>query len=583
MSGHDLVHQIVLRWDSANRSSGLGPVAYSCSPVRAEQVYRMLRPALSGDRSAPMAVARVCLDDGRYAVLRRVLGRDEHGRPGFQSHALVGDAGVLTLQVSLGIGLAAWPSLDQPLSEARGPLPALRATEVRERGKAALQQLTAGAEYAPDLAVQLLAGVLRRRADRLWIVTDADWRTALRAVAMLGRIARCLPDTHWFRYPRWLYDTGVGDSAELVTYAFTRLRPPPGAVGASDVILVAAADCPDPARDVACQLVEWAATDYAGLSDLLMRCNEVIARVRPESQLEALAERVMSRRGRTMPPAPPPFVARPEPTQPVEPDRRAAPVARRPALLSPSVARVAAVRATRVTDIGMRLLGPLMYRLRRRESPPTDAELSSLINAMETARRDADRADGVVPDDSRLLGDPDTLVRALRMTSNPGLADHLVGLLCRLVVRLPRRQRMLVAAEVMDNGLWIDRWPDAPGRRSRRVALLYDTVVRTVPTGRLRTSGPAMVRAMFRSDAGRDFIEGLVHGNRPTHWSDATWREFLRLDREAAAAGERPPTLDTVGSEPEPAPPYWARRLLVLAVVVTVVGILVVAMIGFGR
>ena len=581
MSGDDLVDQVVLRWDRANRSGGLGPVAYSCPPAQAEQVYRMLRPALSGDRLVPTAMARVDLEDGRIAVVRRIVARDGHDRPTFQAHALVGDAGQLSLPISLGVGWSAWPSLDLPLGEVRGRLTALSAAEVRRRGKAAFQQLAGQLGNGQDLTVALLAEVLRRPHDRLWIVSDTDGQVPLIAMATVGRMWRHLPDTVWFQSSRWSYDTGVGDTAELVNYAFTRLPPLPPAVGASDTVLVAAEDADDLARHVACQLVARTAVDYRGLSELLERFNLAARHIHAGSQLDALADE-LTHVGDPAPLAPPripepdPFVRTPEPPEPDEPSGPAEPV-EQPPMPSPPVT----IPPAPATAAWRRLTGPLWYRLGRREAPPTAAELRDMMGRLETMCGRSERPDEALTDQLRLLDDPVTLLRALRVTTSPPVAEYLVVRLSQLAVRLPRRQRVGVAAEVMAEGLWIDRWPDDPDRQLRRAALLYDTVVRAVPRHRLPAGGLAMIRALFRSEVGRDFVEGLLQDSRPTHWSDAMWRECLRLDREAVT-WQRPQTLVTTTPRRDPPTGGAAGKLLLIAVVGLVVVVLLTVMVGCG-
>jgi len=569
MSGDDRVDQIVVRWDSRNRSGGQGPVAYSCSAADAERIHQMVRPALIGDLAVPVALARVRLVDGRIAMVRRVAARDDHGRPAFQSHALVGDPRHLPTRICLGIGWSGWSRLEAPLDEVRGRLAAPAAEEVREQGSSGFRLITLPA--GQDLAVTVLAEMLRRRGERIWIVGDPDGPAQLAAMAVVGPVARSLPNAMWYQPVDWRYDTGVDHDADLVRYAFTRLDPGPTASGPDDVVVVSPDGSRDLARDVACQLVEGYLADPQVLAVLAERFSGAATRLDPDAQLEALAGALAH--GRYTPVRAPeagPYSPAPEPA-PADPFE---PAAGRWEPVEPSPAPERAT-SDPVLTMWRRLTGPLAYTMTQHEPRPTDTDLRELVASLERAWA---RGDTVLLG-HRALEDPETLTRALGMTRNPRLADHFVEQLSRMAPGLPRRLRTRAAGAVIAEGFWLDRWPDDPDGHFRRAILLYESLVRTVPPRRQPGKGLALIGVVHPLPAGPEFLERIVRdAGQATGWSDAMWREFLRLDRETAIGEQRRPTLETTGRSPEPP----GGRVFWTAAVVAAVLVLLAVMIGCG-
>ncbi|WP_236242220.1 hypothetical protein [Streptomyces sp. CC228A] len=144
--GHDRsVDQVVFRWDTENLSgtTGFGPVACSCPPERADDLFRRTGALLrgTGEVTAPALLRLERADE--VLLVRRAPWRDAGGRAGTLCHALLGPAAVLDPATCLGLHGWSWQGADLPLAEVRGRLPRVAEAPLVAAADEGLRALTA--------------------------------------------------------------------------------------------------------------------------------------------------------------------------------------------------------------------------------------------------------------------------------------------------------------------------------------------------------------------------------------------------------------------------------------------------------
>ncbi|WP_236245737.1 hypothetical protein [Streptomyces sp. CC210A] len=144
--GHDrAVDQVVFRWDTENLSgtTGFGPVACSCPPERADDLFRRTGALLrgTGEVTAPALLRLERADE--VLLVRRAPWRDAGGRASTLCHALLGPAAVLDPATCLGLHHWSWQGTDLPLADVRGRLPRVAEAPLVAAADEGLRALTA--------------------------------------------------------------------------------------------------------------------------------------------------------------------------------------------------------------------------------------------------------------------------------------------------------------------------------------------------------------------------------------------------------------------------------------------------------
>lgn len=205
------VDQLVFRWDADNRSgnTGFGLVAWSCDPEYAEKVFRGVARHLqvAGDGAAPGLVRTGGKTKEDVLLVRRVLGHDPGGRPGTVCHALLGPAGTLDVETSLGLHRWSWDGGGLALNEVGGPLDRVPAGALL---RASMPQCDELSRSLPEVAGPLCAAtaeVLRNPGSRYTFLDRTGGEFPYRILWGLHGILGELSATHPLGWSFATHDT----------------------------------------------------------------------------------------------------------------------------------------------------------------------------------------------------------------------------------------------------------------------------------------------------------------------------------------------------------------------------------------